>query len=73
MSCDATGLREPIITTIFEDELLLEYPKPEKVTDAQLDWITDYLNQFKDSLIDDDIDPATLADLNRFCGLSPLD
>ena len=58
--------REPIITTIFEDELLLEYPKPEKVTDAQLDWITDYLNQFEDSLLDDDIDPATLADLDSF-------
>ena len=58
--------REPIITEIFEDELLLEYPKPEKVTDAQLDWITDYLNRFEDSLIDDDIDPASLADLDSF-------
>ena len=57
---------DPIETELFEDQLLLEYPKQENVTDAQIDYITDYLNQFEQSLVNEDIQASDFADLDSF-------
>ena len=57
---------DPIETELFEDQLLLEYPKRENVTDAQIDYITDYLNQFEQSLVNEDMQASDFADLDSF-------
>ena len=57
---------EPIVTEVFEDELLLEYPKPENATNSQRGWIENYLNQFEESLVNAELSPSDFADLDSF-------
>jgi hypothetical protein len=55
-----------VITDLYEDELVLEYPKPDKVTEAQQSYIEEYLNQFEQSLDRADGSHTDFADIDSF-------
>ena len=55
-----------VITELYEDELVLEYPKPDKVTGSQHAYIEDYLNQFEQALERADGSHTGFADIDSF-------
>jgi hypothetical protein len=55
-----------VVTELYEDELVLEYPKPDKVTGAQHAYIESYLNQFEQALERADGSHTEFADIDSF-------
>ena len=55
-----------IETELYEDELVMRYPKEDKITEAQRDYITDYLNEFEQALSQDDGSYTDYADVASF-------
>ena len=57
---------EALMTERYEDELLLEHPKPEDITDSQRDYIARYLNDFESALAAENGSAGEYADLDSF-------
>lgn len=57
---------EAIETTLFGDEVMVEYPKPDNITSAQWGYIEDYLNDFEAALARKDGSHSDYADLESF-------
>ena len=55
-----------LTTEVYDDELVLKYPKEDKVTDAQMDYLTGYLSDFERALQRKDGSHAEYADLASF-------
>jgi hypothetical protein len=55
-----------VITRLYGDEIALETPKPDLVTDAQRSYIEDYLNSFEAALEREDGSSAEFIDLDSF-------
>lgn len=55
-----------VVTDLYEDQLVLEYPKADKVTGSQHKYIQEYLNQFEQALARADGSHADFADIDSF-------
>jgi len=58
--------REALVTDIYEDELLIDAPKPERITESQQNYITEYLNDFERALQAKDGSHSEFADIDSF-------
>ena len=57
---------DPIQTETYDDELVLSYPKPDNITEAQRSYLTDYLNTFEAALAREDGSYSEYADVDSF-------
>mgnify|MGYP003951347679 CR=1 FL=1 len=57
---------DAIVTDLYEDELLFEYPSVDDVTDDQWDYIAGFLDRFEEALDKADGTHANFADMESF-------